>query len=126
MIQKAQNKEEVILTLDKDDMIGKTLLPLYIYVAEYMGYEDNAIEMYDCRKIWVAQNVQDAIIEAYRRRCPDEYAKHPMEVDQEIIKILAMGGPKMNRDLQNNQVKVEAGFIIFKETAECEREAACG
>ena len=114
MIEKIQNKEEILLSLDRDNMRGKTLLPFYVYVAECMGYEDEAIETYDCRKIWVAENVQNAIIEAYRGRCPDEYTEYPTEVNHKIMRILAISGPKMNRDLQDNQVKVEIWFITFK------------
>lgn len=116
LILRAERKEETFISLDKDIMKRKTLLPFYIYVAECMGYEGAEIESYDCTKIWVAENVQDAIMEAYREEFPTVYAKYPIDVDQEIMSILAICGPKVNEKLSDNQVKVEAGFIILKDT----------
>lgn len=124
-MDKAKSTEEIVISLDNIHMKGKTLAPFYVYVAECMGYEDESIEIYDCRKIWVAKNVQDAIIEAYREICPDEYAKYPIPVDCEIMRILAIGGPKMGEMLLDNQVKVEAGFITFKDAPESKEETAC-
>ncbi len=124
-MDKVKSTEEIVISLDNIHMKGKTLLPFYVYVAECMDYENESIEIYDCRKIWVAKNVQDAIIEAYRETCPDEYAKHPISVDCEIMKTLAIGGPKMDERLSDNQVKVEAGFITFKDAPERKEETAC-
>lgn len=122
MMAKAKSKEEIVISLDQDKMKGKTLLPFYVYVAECMGYKDETVEIYDCRKILVAENVQDAIIEAYREKCPNEYAEYPMDVDQEIMKTLAICGPKMSEELLDNQVKVEDGFITFKDSMEGREE----
>ncbi len=125
MIAEAKDNEEIILSLDNNGIKGKTLTPFYVYVAECMGYANEAIETFDCRKIWVAENVQDAIIEAYKETCPEEYEEYPIEVEHEIMRILAIGGPKMNEELSNNQVKVEAGFITFKDVPESKEETAC-
>lgn len=122
MVAKAKSKEEIVISLDQDNMKGKTLLPFYVYVAECMGYKGEDVEIYDCRNIWVSKNIQDAIIDAYREKFPNEYAKYPFDFNCEIIKILAISGPKMSEELLDNQVKVEAGFITFKDSMEGREE----
>ncbi len=103
-----------IIDLDMADIKGKTLLSFYIYVAECLGYKDEEIDSYDCTKICIAGNIQDAIIKSYQRKFLGEYMQRPALVDQEIFHILAVGGPKRDYHLSDNQVKVEEGFIVWK------------
>lgn len=108
------NIKEVLVVLDETDMREKTVLPFYVYVAQCMGHADEEVENYDCRKIWVAENVLDAIIEAYQKKFPVEYSRTPNLVNQEIMMTLAMSGPKTDCRLEDNHVRVEAGFITLK------------
>lgn len=105
---------EGTLILDEMDMREKTILPFYAYVAQCMGYIDSEVENYDCRKIWVAKNILDAIIEAYQKNCLAEYSRNPDLVNQEIMMTLAMAGPKTDYGLEDNLVRVETGFVTLK------------
>ncbi len=100
--------------LDETGLREKTLVPFYAYVGEHLGYMDSEVENYDCRKIWVAKNILDALIEAYRKKVPVEYARNPELVDQEIMMTLAMAGPKTDYGLEDNFVRVEPGFVTLK------------
>lgn len=75
----------VILT---EKQMGRTLADFYRCVAKEAGYEETEETMYDCTKILVATDVQDAIIQAYQEKWPDV----PMDA---IIIRLAMSGPKV-------------------------------
>lgn len=110
--RKNVNPAEAVIILSEIE--GKTILPFYIYVAHCMGYTDSEVRDYDCRKIWIAGNILDAIIEAYRQKCPEEYSRNPDLVNQEIMMTLAMAGPKTDCQLADNHVRVEPGFITLK------------
>lgn len=106
---------ETDLSVEIAEIKGKTLLPFYIYIAEIIGYSDEDIECYDCRKMWVAENVQEAIIESYQAKYSVNYAHNSDLITQEITSTLVIGGPKMDKSLPNGHVKIEPGFIILKE-----------
>ena len=106
--------QAVKMALDAQKVREKTLLPFYAYVGECLGYRDSEVENYDCRKIWVAKNILDAIIEAYQNKVPVEYARNPELVDQEIMMTLAMAGPKTDYGLEDNYVRIEPGFVTLK------------
>ena len=116
MRENVGNKEtdDIVVELDEVETRYKTILPFYVYVAQCMGYTDSEVENYDCRKIWVAKNILDAIIEAYQKKCPVEYFRNPELVNQEIMMLLAISGPKTDYALDDNHVKVEPGFITLK------------
>lgn len=103
-----------IVELNMEDMKGRTLLPFYMYVAECLGIKDEDVAAYDCRKICVADNVQDSIIKAYQKQHLEEYMRFPADVDYEIFQLLALRGPKRDCGLLDGQVRVEEGFITWK------------
>ena len=86
-----------------EEQMTQTLCNFYRTAAEMLGYEENEKTMYDCTRILVAVNVQDAIIASYKAVCP----KVTME---QIIIHLAISGPKVAEDLKENEVVLQEGF----------------
>lgn len=71
------------------------------------GYTETEDTMYDCTKIFVAPNVQNAIIRYYETKFP--------EVSREqIITLLLISGPKVNANLKENEVVIQKGFVSEK------------
>lgn len=97
---------EKIITLAEKQMIH-TLSEFYRCVSEEAGHEETEDTVYDCTKILVAPNVQDAIIQAYQERWPEA----PMDA---IIIRLAISGPKVCGSLHCGQVMIQDGFISMK------------
>lgn len=85
----------------------QTLGDFYRSVAQLVGHEETDDTMYDCCKILVSANVQDAIIQAYQNEIPGVRM-------ESIITLLAIGGPKMNAELGQNEVRIQPGFISTK------------
>ena len=88
------------------------IVDLYRAVAMKMGYKSTRELHYDCTKINVAPNIQDNFYEYYA-----EYAKQmspnlpESEINVSITMLLAMSGPKVDKDLKANEVEVFDGFI---------------
>jgi len=91
-------------------------------VAHCMGYTDSEVKDYDCRKIWIAGNILDAIIEAYRQKCPEEYSRNPDLVNQEIMMTLAMAGPKTDYQLAD-KLKYDALDMTLNGAVDIARES---
>ena len=88
------------------------LIELYDEVAREMGYTDTSELQYDCRCINVAANIQDGFYEYYtelaRETNPDA---HMNDVRTSITMILAINGPKVDMNLDHDEVEVFKGFI---------------
>ena len=80
----------------------QTLGDFYRSVAQLVGHEETDDTMYDCCKILVS-----AIIQAYQNEIPGVRM-------ESIITLLAIGGPKMNAELGQNEVRIQPGFISTK------------
>lgn len=70
-----------------------------------LGYEENEKTLYDCTRILVAANVQDAIIASYKATCPKA-------TTEQIIILLAISGPKVAEDLKENEAVLQEGFVF--------------
>lgn len=90
-----------------EDQISQTLYNFYRTATEILGYEEDKKTMYDCRRILVAANVQDAIIASYK-------AVYPKVTEEQILIHLAISGPKVAEDLTENEVVIQEGFISTK------------
>lgn len=90
-----------------DEQAKQTLEDFYRSVAKLAGHEEKEDTLYDCCRILVSANVQDAIIQAYQE-------KHPDAAGTNIIMLLAVSGPKVDADLGHNEVKIQPGFIRLK------------
>lgn len=99
-----EDGRSVILT---EKQMGHTLANFYRCVAKEAGHEETEETMYDCTKILVAPDVQDAIIQAYQEKWPDA----PMDA---IIIRLAMSGPKVRDNLRCGEVMIQKGFIFMR------------
>lgn len=85
-----------------------SLIELYDTIATTMGLNTDLCR-YDCRKIEIASNLQDNI---YRYYIDENSDKTKTEVELAVTMMLALSGPKINKQLQNNQVKIYDGFIV--------------
>jgi len=90
-----------------EEQMTQTLCNFYRTAAEMLGYEENEKTMYDCTRILVAVNVQDAIIASYKAACPKV-------TTEQIIIHLAISGPKVAEDLKENEVVLQEGFVFTK------------
>lgn len=66
-------ERKILLT---DEQKRQMLGDFYRSVARSAGYEEKEDTMYDCCRILVADNVQDAIIEAYQEANPNGNVKY--------------------------------------------------
>ena len=96
-----EDGRSVILT---EKQMGHTLADFYRCVAKEAGHEETEETMYDCTKILVAPDVQDAIIQAYQKKWPGA----PMDA---IVIRLAISGPKVRDNLRCGEVMIQKGFI---------------
>ena len=89
-----------------------SLPELYDIVAREMGYADTSELHYDCRKINIAENIQDNLYEYYKAKAKET---DPYLSDNDIkvgtTMLLAMSGPKVDDDLKANEVKIFDGFV---------------
>lgn len=97
---------ERTIVLSQEQM-EHTLEDFYRCVAEEAGYKETEDTLYDCRKILVASDVQDAIIRAYQQKCPEA------SMNSILLRLLA-SGPKMCADLESGKVTIQSGFISSK------------
>lgn len=97
-------EKSILLT---DGQAKQTLEDFYCSVAQSAGHEEREDTLYDCCKILVSANVQDAIIQAYQEA-------HPDAAKESIIILLAISGPKVDERLGYNEVKIQSGFVSSK------------
>lgn len=97
---------ERIIVLSQEQT-EKTLEDFYRCVAKEAGYPETEDTLYDCTKILVSSDVQDAIICAYQKIYPEA----PLET---IIMRLAISGPKKCADLGPREVALQLGFANNK------------
>ena len=90
-------ERKILLT---DEQKRQMLGDFYRSVARSAGYEEKEDTMYDCCRILVADNVQDAIMEAYQEANPN--------VGMSSIMMLR---PKVDRGLAYNEVRIQPGFV---------------
>ena len=63
---------------------------------------------YDCRKINVARNIQVGFFQYYRETIPHKYES---DLRMSVSMILLNYGPKVDKNLENYEVEIFAGFI---------------
>lgn len=106
---------EGVYTVDKhillsEQQMQQSLGCFYREVAEMAGYKENEDTLYDCRKILIASNVQEAIIRYYETMQP--------EISREqVIILLAISGPKVDFALKENEIVLQPGFVGNKKSA---------
>ena len=88
------------------------LIAFYDAVATEMGYTGTSELHYDCRKINVAENIQDSFYDYYTANAKETNPNANMtDVQISITMILAIKGPKVDKTLKANEVEVFDGFI---------------
>lgn len=89
-----------------------SLVGFYETVAREMGYADTSEIKYDCTKIDIAENIQDEFYNYYYAIARETYPKESEnEINAGITIMLAISGPKVNKELKANEVEVFDGFI---------------
>lgn len=87
------------------------LVEFYDEVATQLGYDKDKVE-YDCTKICVAANIQDNFFAHYREENPE---LSESDLNTGVGMMLVCSGPKVDKNLKDNEVEVFVGFIINKE-----------
>lgn len=90
-----------------DCQTRETLEKFYKNVTDEAGYTETEDTIYDCRKILVAPNIQNAIIGAYQELYPEVSV-------QDILIHLTVSGPKVCEGFGINEVIIQNGFITVK------------
>ena len=104
----AELTEEEITKHPFTDANGKALFYSFLY-DQFAGGLDR-IESIDCRKFCIAQNIQNSWYR-YAENLPDEVES----VDTTSLTMaLAMCGPKVNKDLPDNTIEFEPGWLTPK------------
>lgn len=88
------------------------LTEFYDMVATEMGCTDTSELKYDCRKINVAENIQNnfyAYYTKYARETQPELTDNDIQTGITIT--LLMSGPKVDIYLRDNEVEIFDGFI---------------
>lgn len=80
---------------------------LYDTVSALMGNEGQGLH-YDCTKINVAMNIQDSFFTRYREENPSISASN---FNVSMAMMLLNYGPKVDKDLADDEVEVFDGFI---------------
>ena len=92
-----------------------SLLELYETVARQMGHEDTSKLEFDCRKINVANNIQNGFYAHYTDLAKQENPSvSETDARVEITIMLAIGGPKVDYKLKPNEIEVFDGFIVIE------------
>ena len=98
------------LTLTPCDF-AQGLIKTYENAARKSGYPVTGQTTYDCRKLDVAQNIQEAWITYYH---DDTLAKLPdlseADVTQKVMSLLLNYGAKVSPMLSDNEVLIHPGF----------------
>ena len=69
---------------------------------------------FDCRKICVANNIQDMFYDYYEKIAREEdNTLTDNDIKIGITMLLAMSGPKVNEDLVDNEVEIFDGFYFL-------------
>ena len=84
---------------------------LYDAIATVMGYKNVADLEYDCRKVNIANNIQDSIYAKYLELGQEEKLSE-QDVRIGVTMLLACSGPKVDVNLADNEVEVFDGFIV--------------
>ena len=83
----------------------------YKNIAVKAGYTPTQHTLYDCRRVCVSKNIQDAWYDYYHERAKEQ---DPFLSDNEIMcsitMLLLMNGAKVQPDLADNEVSIEKGF----------------
>ena len=103
-MQKVEADRHVMLS---EEEMMQSLPRFYRAVAEAAGYTETEDTMYDCTRILVASNVQDAIIRYYETTSP-ELSR------EQVITLLLLSGPKVGAELKENEVVIQERFISEK------------
>ena len=89
------------------------LVEFYDSVAREMGCTDTSKLQYDCTKIDIAENIQDGFYAYYTALASEtDPTSSENDINTGITMLLAISGPKVNKTLKANEVKVFDGFII--------------
>ena len=86
------------------------IVELYDAVATEMGFVTTQNLEYDCRQINIAKNIQDGIYAKFlalgrEQKLPES------DVRASVTMLLAIGGPKVDETLADDEVEVFEGFI---------------
>lgn len=79
------------------------IIDLYNKVAVAAGVDPDKVKNYDCTKIRVAENLQDAVVEKYKQECRDYKLAFGMD--------WVCFGPKVDKDLEDGVVEYEDEFM---------------
>ena len=102
--QKVDTDRCVVLS---EEQMLQSLPCFYRAVAEAAGYTETEDTMYNCTRILIASNVQDAIIRYYGTAFPEA-------TKEQILTLLLLAGPKVDSELKENEVVIQTGFIGTK------------
>ena len=98
-------------TIISPDSYGN-LTEFYDAVATEMGYTETSDLHYDCRKVNIAKNIQDGFYEYYTANAKERNpSASDNDIQTSITMILAIRGPKVDKNLKENEVEVFDGFI---------------
>lgn len=88
------------------------LVEFYEMVAREIGADITSETKYDCRKINIAENIQDNLYEYYKAKAKetDPYLSEH-DITMSITMMLLMSGPKVDYELKANEVEIFDGFI---------------
>lgn len=95
---------KLLISPDKYDGLAE----FYEAVATEMGYNDTSEIKYDCRKINVAENIQDGFFAYYKEAYPD---LSESDLNIRVGMLLVRSGPKVDKTLKANEVEIFDGFI---------------
>lgn len=88
-----------------------TLIELYDTIKREMG-KGNIECNYDCRYVNVAYNIQENIYACYREMALKQDPKaNETDIRVGTTMFLAMSGPKVDIELNENEVEIFDGFI---------------
>lgn len=89
-----------------------SLPEFYDTVAREMGIAPTSEIKYDCRKVNIAENIQDGFYEYYSALAREtDPSISENDIKTGITMLLAMSGPKVDMSLPKNAVEVFDGFI---------------
>lgn len=98
------------IALNANDF-NQGLVPTYTNIARKSGYPVTQNTVYDCRKLDIANNIQEAWISFYHDLA---ITKDPlmseMDIHQSIMMLLLNLGAKVNHSLHDNEVAIMPGF----------------
>ena len=101
--------DKLIFTLNEEEINANPIFHgFYSLIGKKLGYVETPDSAYDCRKICIAQNIQDKCYEYYEKLGND-----PTSISMH----LCLSGPKVEKTLKDNQVSIEAGYITEKNAA---------